>query len=787
MPPHFPAIGFAAIIAGALIGETGYAATFTVTNTNDTGVGSLRKAIIDANTNPGTDFIDFNIAGGGLRTIFLNSPLPTITGTVSINGASQPGFAGVPLIEIAGDLTGVGADGLTISNNSSQIGWLTINGFDDNGIVITGTGNATIVGCYIGISNDGVGTGFPNGGHGVLIDNSPDNDIGGTTANLRNIISNNLGSGVHIFGASSSDNLVQGNYIGTDVTGALGRQNDIHGIVLEECAGNTVGGTTAGARNIVSGNNNANIILLDCLSGGNTVQGNYVGLNAAGNATIAGAFSGINVLRSPNSLVGGTVAGARNVVSGNGSYNIEVSTFSEGTGVHGNYIGTDATGMVALGGGGFAGVSIFNVCNVTLGGVTSAARNVISGNAGDGVFLWGSSSFTCGAPDLIYGNVIGIAADGVTPMGNGEHGINVSRPSNHRIGNTTGGRNIIAHNGGAGVLVVNSSFSGVPSNGILISANSIYDNAGLGIDLSMSTSSPDGVTPNDVNDPDAGANQFQNFPILNGVRGQGSSLTLTGLLNSTPSTSFRIEVFGNEVCDSSGNGEGRIYLGFFDITTSVTGIWNFAHTIVTANPINYAWMVTVTARNLATGDTSEFSPCHELDSLACLDSPGGTCFAATPGEAGCQDFECCNLVCDIDPFCCDTAWDALCAAEAIMICGNCGNEQSGDCFTPNPTPGCYDSDCCAAVCAIDPFCCDVSWDATCAAEAQAMCAPPCPGDIPFVTPGVVDVSDLLFLLASWGETGPPRPRADLAPPPLGDNQVNVSDLLELLANWGPCL
>ena len=122
----------------------------------------------------------------------------------------------------------------------------------------------------------------------------------------------------------------------------------------------------------------------------------------------------------------------------------------------------------------------------------------------------------------------------------------------------------------------------------------------------------------------------------------------------------------------------------------------------------------------------------------------------------------------------------------MSICANSGNEQSGDCYTPNPSNGCYDLACVAIVCEVDPWCCDVEWDATCAAEALSLCAAPCPGDIPLVSPGTVDVQDLLFLLASWGETGPPRPRADIHVYPVGDNDVNVSDLLALLAAWGPC-
>jgi hypothetical protein len=143
-------------------------------------------------------------------------------------------------------------------------------------------------------------------------------------------------------------------------------------------------------------------------------------------------------------------------------------------------------------------------------------------------------------------------------------------------------------------------------------------------------------------------------------------------------------------------------------------------------------------------------------------------------------------VCDIDPYCCDTLWDDICVTEATQLCAGCGTEAAGDCFTENGTPGCYDSACCAAVCAFDPYCCETMWDDICAEEALATCALPCRGDVPFVSAGAVDVQDLLFVLAAWGETGPPRPRADVYPHPTGDNVVDIGDLLEILAHWGPC-
>ncbi len=104
----------------------------------------------------------------------------------------------------------------------------------------------------------------------------------------------------------------------------------------------------------------------------------------------------------------------------------------------------------------------------------------------------------------------------------------------------------------------------------------------------------------------------------------------------------------------------------------------------------------------------------------CGDPGAGNCFQSNP-TPGCDDLDCCKTVCLIDPFCCDTQWDSLCANEAAINCGNCGDAGAGNCFVPHPTPGCDDLDCCKTVCVIDPFCCETGWDDLCANEAAVNC------------------------------------------------------------------
>lgn len=154
--------------------------------------------------------------------------------------------------------------------------------------------------------------------------------------------------------------------------------------------------------------------------------------------------------------------------------------------------------------------------------------------------------------------------------------------------------------------------------------------------------------------------------------------------------------------------------------------------------------------------------------------PGtGSCFEVH-STAGCDDAECCLSVCGFDPFCCESTWDAICVVEALELCGGCGIALSGCCFEPHGTPGCEQSSCCEAVCATDPFCCEVSWDLICVEAALSAC---CPADLN--GDGVIDGQDLGVVLSVWG-----------LPTELGDldcsGEVDGEDLGMMLGGWGRC-
>src|SRR5437763_3382393 len=293
------------------------ASTFVVNNTNDSGPGSLRQAITDANANPGTDLVTFNI-GSGLQTIAPTSLLPDITDPVVIDGTTQPGYSGVPLIELSGvnapSLPNVGL--LTIKGGNTTIRALIVNHNKDFAISIVTAGGNHIEGNYLGTDVTGSLKAGSNGNL-VAINNSPNNVIGGTSPGARNVLSGSTGHGISIFGSTGTGNVIQGNYIGVNATGTAGLGN--FGGVFLGTSNNTVGGVAPEARNVIGANDYAGIVMQVSGTSGNVIQGNYIGTNAAGTAAIPNINYGVAIFEfSNNNIIGGVTPGARNVISGNG-------------------------------------------------------------------------------------------------------------------------------------------------------------------------------------------------------------------------------------------------------------------------------------------------------------------------------------------------------------------------------------------------------------------------------------------------------------------------------------
>jgi titin len=442
-----------------------------VTNTNDSGAGSLRQAILDANADPDLTQITFNIPGLGIHTIIPISALPALTRPVILDAYTQPGSTpGTPVIELDGASAGGSTVGLSVQGGNTTVRGLVINRFAQGGIVLQSSGN-TITGNFIGTNAAG-NSASANGGDGVLISGGQfNNTVGGTTAATRNVISGNGLFGIQIAGLGTNGNVVEGNFIGTNVTGTVAIANSQDGIRIQSgAANNIIGGISAGAGNVISGNVGNGIVITGGGTTGNIVLGNFIGSNAAGTAALANGQNGILMNNTAsNNSIGGQIAGAGNVISGNTGAGIAISDASTaGNGIQGNLIGTNAAGAAAIANA--TGVILENGASGNLiGGTTSAARNVISGNGSNGVLVTGGGT----TGNTVAANFIGINAAGTASLGNAPDGVLINNgASANTIGSVAAGAgNVISGNAGAGISISDSGTSNNQVFGNLIGTN----------------------------------------------------------------------------------------------------------------------------------------------------------------------------------------------------------------------------------------------------------------------------------------------------------------------------
>ena len=640
------------------------------------------------NTEPPHVEIDGTLAGASVNGLTVTAGSSVIQGLV-INRFTRAGIrletAGGNIIQgnyIGTDLAGtadrgnvslgievfesanntIGGTGLVAGQlNATQGNVISGNGggiFVGQGIEATGN---QILGNYIGTDTSG-GAALGNDGNGVAI-SAPSTIVGGSAAGARNVISGN-GTGVRIglnTGSASNNNIVQGNYIGTDVGGTIDLGNATSGVSVTGTGftGNVIGGSGAGEGNLISGNNQIGVDIQQVTN--TRVEGNLIGTDVTGTLDLGNTLDGVRIISASSNSIGAASAGGRNIISGNNSAGVDI-VLASGNSVEGNYIGTDITGELAV--PNLTGVTINSATGNTVGGYSAAERNVISGNSTANVFISGGTATgnvvvgnyigpdkdgttavgtsgagirnrspnnffgddVAGAGNVISGNsgsgiefagdgtgsptdnvvqrnLIGVAADGTTPLPNTGNGIGMSH-GNNDIGGIGDG-NVIANNGGNGVLV-NSLGAGNT-----ISDNSIYNNTELGIDLV-----PLGVTGNDAGDGDTGANDLQNFPVLTSATSDGVQTTIVGSLSTSPGVAtYGIQVFTNGTCDTSGNGEGETMVLAFNVVTDVDG--NAPISVTTPDAIA-GDVLTATATNPG-GSTSEFSQC--LTVTGSTDSP----------------------------------------------------------------------------------------------------------------------------------------------------------------------
>ncbi len=451
------------VLAAAGAGLRSEAATFVVSNTLNSGVGSLREAMLNANSSNGLDKIIFRIPGKATHTILPHSALPAVTDPVVIDGTTQPGFAGSPLIELDGASAG-GGNGLHLLSSNCVVCGLVINRFAGGGVRIEGLGNHWIRGNFIGLDVSGT-LSRANGGEGIYVYSSQGNVIGGTNAADRNVISASSDCGVYLYSAPS--NAVLGNFIGTTANGRTRLGNANNGVLVLNSSGNLIGGATPGATNILAGNGGSGVLLQGPGANGNVVQGNYIGTDVTGSMSLSNAGDGISIVEAASNLIGGTGARAGNVILANSHAGILV----DGAGatnnvVQGNSIGARPSGRQALGNS-YAGITIENANANLIGGTVPGAANLILGNQQDGIFI------TNGVGNLVQGNRIGVDGTGAGTLGNAYSGVTISGGLSNAVGGTlTGAGNVISGNRGHGVALI----SGTTAN--LVQGNWIGTDAG---------------------------------------------------------------------------------------------------------------------------------------------------------------------------------------------------------------------------------------------------------------------------------------------------------------------
>lgn len=601
------------------------AATFTVINTNQAGPGSFPDAIAQANATPGHDILEFNLPSDQLTLTFTNTTvIPVIREGLTIDGTTQPGYAGTPLVRLRYTL-GTRPNLLNFTNCAgSVVRGLMFPAAGTSPTIFFGGGGHRVMGCVftnsvgptfkgsvnniIGGTNAGEGNKFygslaiqegsvSNKVFGNYFEgsipislSSDDCEVGDGTPAGANVM-HKIKWGISVTGSRSR---IRGNYIGVFPVTSGSPIESAYGIELNYATNCTIGGTLPGEGNFIglpSALGSSGGIFFYGQSRSNRVLGNVIGLNPTNNSTFVANFtSGIRI-ESPYNFIGDGTPAGRNTISGARSNGVALfGTNCFGNTIAGNWIGTDLTGLTNRGNQA-AGVLIVNATNNIIG-----PDNLIVGNRSHGIAIAGTNR---AIGNVIVGNQIGIVPSVLPGMTNAGAGIAILYSSsvafpNNGPSNTMVLSNAISGNA-AGVLIQSPN-----SRQISIRANRIWDNLGLGIDLNG-----DSVTANDGLDTDNGANGLQNFPLLSGATHSAAGYHIAGALSSKASTTYNVEFFASRQCDASGSGEGEFYLGSTQVTTDGSGAASFDVMFFSATA---GTNITATATD-PLGNTSEFSPC----------------------------------------------------------------------------------------------------------------------------------------------------------------------------------
>lgn len=394
------------------------ASIFTVTTLADSGAGSLRQAILDANAAPGFDHIDFAVAG----VIRVGaSALPAITDGVAINGTTAPGYAGSPVIRV--DFQNTPGLSLATGAGFSRIESLSLVDAAGAGVTIAAS-HTVLAGNRIGLWGNGV-TLEPNRGDGVLVQAGAEGTVIGLGAaksfQLSNVISGNLGNGITISGGEGT--IVAANYIGTDATGRIPLGNRGHGIRLTAGATiNVIGGEATGGNdptggvfvrppqgNLISANRGCGV-RIDSGATLNQLSGNFIGTTASGNAPLGNWKDGVAIVDADRNELTGTTAVQNpfvyyNVVSGNLGNGLRI-TNSDHTIVHAAFFGLGADNATRVPNGGTGMLVTGDSWRIEAGGEIPLG-NVMSGNSRYGIEVRDTASGL-----VSFNNFVGQAAFG---------------------------------------------------------------------------------------------------------------------------------------------------------------------------------------------------------------------------------------------------------------------------------------------------------------------------------------------------------------------------------------
>ena len=417
---------------------------------------------------------------------------------------------------------------------------------------------------------------FPGSAIGIY--NGSGNVIGGPNSwmdagctGVCNLLSGNVETGLMINGGER--NIIQGNYIGTDISGTQAMKNGIAGVRIFDSHENQIGGSfLQGEGNLLSGNSQAIEINAEgegSIAENNIIQGNLIGTDFTGKKQLANNV-GIGLGGSSYTLIGGNNPDLRNIISGN-NIGITMNGGAHHNLAMGNYIGTDITGLKRLSND-FVGVEMINgAYSNQVGGTGAGEGNIISGNGNAGVLLRDFES----QDNRVMGNWIGLGADGKTSLPNRASGVYVENTTNHQIG--PGNR--IANNGDAGV---NVKIEGT-ENGNTITQNSITKNQGPGIRVNVTRG---GALP-----------AVEDITVSNrSVLGMAPASTILELYQDT-------------------RNEGAIYLGTIEADDKGRFNWTSPVDVLLSNNI------TVLATD-GTGTTGEFSKPAAVPGAFFLQKPG---------------------------------------------------------------------------------------------------------------------------------------------------------------------